>query len=862
MTRAFLRATVALLSVAIVVGPFAATGYSAAPSCAAIEQKESWTVIAAPSFSQGPAAITAYAIDPQAADTIFATNGQTLMRTTDGGCKWTQVFSIELLPSLDKPVSAANATIKKIAIPDGAEKAGARSIYLAVEEAVGPAVRPHVVSSHDGGDNWTDSTEGLPLVTGGVIALEAAPSIPKLAFLLVRDQPTGAADVVYASTNGGVSWEQRSQGNQGTANGLAINQRNADDVWFSGAELYHSTDGGRTREVIGYAAPPVPMLDVSPMPNGSTQVLAYEAETQSFMTTVNGGGEWIRIPGPGIFAHAMAHGTDSTQVVVAGHDGVYRLVDSQFWAEIHIEDQPDLFDLQATRSDESFMFGFARDENTIWRYDQLDLKVEVDPFTPVDVDSVSDVGTTLTPQHSKVKIDPGESKKVRYHLGLPPHPTALDVFFLVDTSQSMDSTINGLREGMAEVINELEQAKIDVQFGVGEFKDYPIPGYGNPESGDFPYRLDRKIGPADASLADALEMLDAEGGGNADKPESQLTGLYQAATGAGDPGFVAPGEDAGFRPGSLRVIIHLTDAAFHTDLAHPSPSWAEVVSALRSEAILQIGLAVYGREGPEGLDHLTDMAAATNALAPASGVDCTGDGTIDVQAGAPLACVVSDELGTGSVTLAPAIVSTLKAVTQDVRIELRAEESPRVGKIVPSVFPAYNVNTAGKLGFTVEYTCPRTLAGSRDEIELGVLVGGRSIAAADTLVVCRPLSESEEEKPAKVVPAVLPLVLPAALAPPPPAPPGVSETAPTTQQMFQAQPAAAAQEQEEVQAAVVWQEAMQQQAAEEYSFTAYRRPAPSGAPWILYGTAAAMAMAFAGLSLARGRALSIARSRR
>ena len=498
------------------------------------------------------------------------------------------------------------------------------------------------------------------------------------------------------------------------------------------------------------------------------------------MTTVNAGGEWIRIPGPGIFAHAMAHGRDSTQVVVAGHNGVYRLVDSQFWAEIHIEDQPDLYDLQATRSGESLMFGFAHDENTIWRYDQLDLEVEVDPFTPVDVDSVSDVGTTLSPQTLEGEDRPGRvARRFDIGWGFPPHPTPLDVFFLVDTSQSMDSTINGLRKGWRKSSTSSSKPKIDVQFGVGEFKDYPIPGYGNPEAGDFPYRLDRKIGPADESLADALEMLDAEGGGAADKPESQLTGLYQAATGAGDPGFVAPGEDAGFRPGSLRVIIHLTDAAFHTDLAHPSPSWAQVVSALRSEAILQIGLAVYGREGPEGLDHLTDMAAATNALAPASGVDCTGDGSIDVQAGAPLACVVSDELGTGSVTLAPAIVSTLKAVTQDVRIELRAEESPRVGKIVPSVFPAYNVNTAGKLGFTVEYTCPRTLAGSRDEIELGVLVGGQPIAAADTLVVCRPLEEiPEEEPPAEVVPAILPLVLPAALAPSPSGPPGGNRDAP------------------------------------------------------------------------------------
>ena len=68
------------------------------------------------------------------------------MRTTDGGCKWTQVFSIERPRRRSRNRSRPrNATIKKIAIPDGSEKAGTRSVYLAVEEAVGPAVRPHVV---------------------------------------------------------------------------------------------------------------------------------------------------------------------------------------------------------------------------------------------------------------------------------------------------------------------------------------------------------------------------------------------------------------------------------------------------------------------------------------------------------------------------------------------------------------------------------------------------------------------------------------------------------------------------------------------------------------------------------------------
>ena len=128
----------------------------------------------------------------------------------------------------------------------------------------------------------------------------------------------------------------------------------------------------------------------------------------------------------------------------------------------------------------------------------------------------------------------------------------------------------------------------------------------------------RQLADADADLADALEKLESSGGGRADLPESQLTGLYQAVTGEGQSGFVPPEQDADFRPGALKEIVHITDAAFHDDAAHPSPPFEQVAAALRDRGVLQIGLAVYGRNGPDGLPHLTDMASSTDTPASVS----------------------------------------------------------------------------------------------------------------------------------------------------------------------------------------------------------------------------------------------------
>jgi hypothetical protein len=62
----------------------------------------------------------------------------------------------------------------------------------------------------------------------------------------------------------------------------------------------------------------------------------------------------------------------------------------------------------------------------------------------------------------------------------------------------------------------------------------------------------------------------------------------------------------------------------------------------------------------EGLSDLEEIARATGALAPAGGVDCDGDGTIDITPGQPLIC----STGASGEGIAEAITALVEAGTK------------------------------------------------------------------------------------------------------------------------------------------------------------------------------------------------------
>jgi hypothetical protein len=237
----------------------------------------------------------------------------------------------------------------------------------------------------------------------------------------------------------------------------------------------------------------------------------------------------------------------------------------------------------------------------------------------------------------------------------------VDVYFLVDLSASFGDDLATFQDQSEMIIDNLLADNLNIQFGLGRFEDYPISPFGSAGDGDEAYeKVENLTFTADDVKATISNLSIRDGG---DLPQSQLTALYQTASGAGQTvgTYTIPsGQQANFRNGATKLIILWTDAEFHvpTDAGgtYPGVSFATAAAAvLALDPPLVIGVS----SGTAGIPDLETITTMTNSFAPPGGVDCDGDGLIDLFEGDPLVCTIS-ETGLG---IDEAIRSTVEAVT-------------------------------------------------------------------------------------------------------------------------------------------------------------------------------------------------------
>jgi len=211
----------------------------------------------------------------------------------------------------------------------------------------------------------------------------------------------------------------------------------------------------------------------------------------------------------------------------------------------------------------------------------------------------------------------------------------VDVYFLIDSTGSVGSTVGAFAQNAAQVITNFTNGGCSTfQFGYGQFKDYLISPFGDPGDGYTYQRVfdisspQPVIGsPGHYVITDALANLTGFGGD--DEPEAQLPALYQTATGAGQtiPAFpgasISAGQQATWRASSkLKVVVIFTDANFHqpgdTDggtapIPYPGQSFAAVEAALLSAG----GVKVIGMQAHEGggLNYLATATADLQTIA-------------------------------------------------------------------------------------------------------------------------------------------------------------------------------------------------------------------------------------------------------
>lgn len=268
--------------------------------------------------------------------------------------------------------------------------------------------------------------------------------------------------------------------------------------------------------------------------------------------------------------------------------------------------------------------------------------------------------------------------------------TPVDVFFVVDLSGSFFDDLPVFKGAAPTIINDLVAAGNDLKVGLGSFEDYPISPFGDAASGDVAYRRNIDLTADTGAVLTVINGLFTRFG--ADGPQSQLPALFQAATGAGQdlsgvgfPGAsIPPGLQAHFRTGAVKLFLLWTDAPFHRpgdpgSIPYPGPSFdATVAAILAADPPKVIGVA--SGADPATKADMEAMAAATNALAPAGGVDCDGDGVIDVPEGAPLVCTTAiTGAGVGA-----AMEAVIQAAVKPTTVTIQVKPSINLrGAIIP-----------------------------------------------------------------------------------------------------------------------------------------------------------------------------------
>lgn len=878
--------TLALLAGAL-LGPPAAAG-DLCPGAGRIVRHGDWEEIAAPDFPAGQRALVAQAVQPLDPNRLLVSNGSAVMGSDDGGCTWRALLVLPEVPSAREPYARSVASIVDVAT-DG------RHLYaLLVERVGGPRAR--LLASDDGGLTWRAADAGLP-PAGEPEGFEVVLGAPDTAYLAL-DVGGEVLDTLWATTDAGRTWRLRSDLSaplfrQGV-DGFQPDERDPASVWAWGqGGLFVSRDGGATFSAVEeFAGQPVSRAEVArglASDPSAVRVVAFRSG-RAVLRSDDDGASWFTYPSPGEVT-SSAHGA-SGDLVFASAAGTVKLMNppTGLWADLR-PPVAGITDLEALRSFQPTVLG--RTASALYRFtartegigggiaDELRSIPALpgvrlpDPFPP-----------RLSAERRRVVLDQGEKLRVRYELALPERPVPLDLFFLLDTSDSMKRAIDALAYSVADIVRALATSGLDVRFGLGEYRGYPDQAVPREPEPTYVYRrLVQLSYPTDALRA-AIAALEAEGGGVFD---SHLGALYQAATGAGQDLHpvgtplghdVPPGLQAEFRGGGLRLILNVTDEAFGRESAANTgdrvyglrappdiPSFEEVIGALEARSIVQIGLAIAtdatdmdpSAEGRTALKDLMRVAAGTGGRAPDGGVDCDGDGVTDLAPGEPLVCALRAFELQRARSIVPAIVNLARAVTPRTSVALRARRGAAVvERIVPPRRERVVLQTARRLSFDVVYSCPASFAGRRVTVELAATSPQRALDTVGTVVVCR----TAPEVPSGVF---TPLVI-APLVPPPPPAASSAQGQAQAQSQAQAQGAIAAQEQEQPQLAFVsaYQRFQEQLAAagdagEEYRFSAPARPGP---PPALPAAAAALALAAAAALLRRSRALVLARPRR
>ena len=849
----------------------------------AVQRLGEWEAVRAPRFAQrtlgaGPE-VTAYAVHPYRPSRRFATNGTSVERTDDGGCTWREVHVLPDAPSDEDPQSVAGSRIVELVVPE--DPRGADRLLLLVQDEGGA---PHVLVSEDGGTTpFERRDDGLP-ARARATDLMVSPSNPDFLFLSVKatgepgkaapalpaplpavpdlpglpdvpglGEPTATSPgALYASVDGGRTWEARLDLADLSSNASGIDALTGDPVapnrlWaLADGVLLASRDAGRSFDGAAPTAQEqrargwrITALAAASRPSSPARLLALTASSAQgggprLLRSTDGGATFDEVQAPGPVESAALVGAGRGVLAVSTTSPVRLLTTPDpFAAEPVFTDRTPLptdvpLSVVSDRSELPTLH--ARTKSALLRYIGRAVAVRPPDAAPVG-DAVTGTGlpplrpASIAPSAVELTLQVGEQRRVNHVLTPPLRRTPLDLFVLVDTSESMVDDLAALRGDLVDLVDHLRRAGVDLEVGLGEFKG---------QESSVAYRRVVGVGPDQVAFRRGLDALRADGFGE----EAQLIALDQALTGRGetaadlvpaackasprDPDrFVlnerrtAPptiaGQQADFRPGAVPVVLTVTDTNFLRPAGTPlkpdcTVDVEGVAGRYRDAGVFQVGVGLDDVDNPARAADLLLGASITGALQP-PGRTCA-PGIVSSQP-APAVC-------RRAVDLAPSLERLVSAATEPADLTVVAP----AGSVVrpeTTLLRAVDLREGSPLDLPVTYSCLDVEPGSYTG-DLGVQLDGRTVARVAVQVRCElaPQVAAPPLPPPAV--AAVPLIglLPPPAALPPPAPPAQVvqpqvQTQPQAQAQTQVQTGTQDQEQTAQQLALALQSAAQEE---------------------------------------------------
>jgi len=225
---------------------------------------------------------------------LFAGNPERgLYRSTDGGSSWENVLfisdttgCIDVAVNYNSPDTIFAAMWERIRKPWGRSYGGITS---------------GLYRSTDGGDSWTEMTNGLPTNNGNIgrIGLTISKSNPQIIYAIYADN-IGYFDGVFKTTDGGNSWFETNDGALGGLfssygwwfGNIRVDPNNPDIVFAMGLDVYRSTNGGQSWNYVS-GSMHVDQHALSIHPLNSNFILA--GNDGGIYISQNGGSSWLKV---------------------------------------------------------------------------------------------------------------------------------------------------------------------------------------------------------------------------------------------------------------------------------------------------------------------------------------------------------------------------------------------------------------------------------------------------------------------------------------------------------------------------------------------------------------------------------------